>query len=157
MKLALDVPAAIVTEVIVAVSAVLRKTPPAEVLVRVTVTAEVAFTGEPEEVCSCTVIVPEVTPAVSVWALVVNPSLEATVATVRVAVSVWPLFVAVTVWAPAVVAVQLAFPLLHEPFGVMANVVPDRVRGLLNTSKPETVYVCEPPDAIVEVLGAIAM
>lgn len=74
LKLAELVPEVIVTLVIVAVSAVLRNRPPRDVLERVTVTFDDAFTGDPLFACSCTVIVFEVTPAVSTWAAVVNAS-----------------------------------------------------------------------------------
>jgi len=74
LKLAVLVPVVIVTLVIVRVSAVLRNRPPGDVLDSVTVTFEDAFTGDPLLACSCTVIVLEVTPAVSVWAVVVNAS-----------------------------------------------------------------------------------
>jgi hypothetical protein len=75
LKLPLEVPEAIVTEVIVAVSPVLRNRPPDELFVRFTVVFVEAVPGCPFVILNCTVIVPEVTPAVSVWALVVNASL----------------------------------------------------------------------------------
>ena len=74
LKLAELVPEVIVTLVIVAVSAVLRNRPPGDVLERLTVTFDDAFTGDPLFACSCTVIVFDVTPAVSTWAAVVNAS-----------------------------------------------------------------------------------
>jgi hypothetical protein len=158
LKLPVEAPAAIEIEVMFAESAVLRKTPPEEFVVRFTVVVDVAFTTVPSEVCSWTVIVPELTPAVEVWELVENTILEGTFAiTVSVAVSVLAELVAVTVWAPVALAVQLEVALVHEPFGVMANVEPVSVpRELLNTSKPVTVYVCDPPATIEDVFGAIA-
>ena len=88
-----------------------------------TITSDVAFAAAPVEVCCCTVIVPEVTPAVIVCAPSVNASLEATATTVSVAVSVLPETVAVTVCAPVDVTVQEAVALLHDPLGEIANVV----------------------------------
>ena len=88
LKLELFVPEAIVTLTIVALSRVFRKIPPLELVERFTVIADEAFTGEPPDVCSCTVIVFEVTPAVRVWGAVVKASFEAPWIAMRVAVSV---------------------------------------------------------------------
>jgi hypothetical protein len=74
LKLALLVPVAIVTLVIVAVSAVLRNVPPVEPVERETVTLDVAVTGDPLFAWSWTVMVADVVPAVRVWAPVVNAS-----------------------------------------------------------------------------------
>jgi len=140
LKLALFVPEAIVTVVIVAVSALLRNVPPGEPVTSDTVTSDAAFVAVPVEVCSCTVITPEVTPAVSAWATVVKANVDADETTVRVALSLFPVKVAVTVCAPEDVAVQDAVALLHDPSGEIAKVV-DPVtfpRPLLNWSKAVT-------------------
>ena len=158
LKLTLFVPEAIVAVVIVALSAVFRKTPPAESVERFTVIAEDAFTGEPAEVCSCTVIVFEVIPAVSNWAPVVNANFEAALAlTVSVAVSVLPASLAVTVCAPVAVAEHVAT--VHEPSGAIVNVVElvTFPRLLVNASNPVVVNDCEAPMPIVAVLGATVM
>jgi len=158
LKLALFVPEAIVTVVIVALSRVLRKIPPVEFVERFTVIADEAITGEPADVCSCTVIVFDVTPAVSVWGAVVRASFEAALAlTVRVAVSVCPASLAVTVCAPVAVAEHVA-P-VHEPSGVIVNAVElvTSPRLLANWSNPVAVNDCEAPMPIVAVFGATVM
>jgi hypothetical protein len=68
-----------------------------------------------------------------------------------------PAAVAVTVWAPAAVAVQ-ELP-LHEPLGAIANVVEDVTSpmGFPPESKASTVYGCEPPAAISEADGLTTM
>jgi hypothetical protein len=66
--------------------------------------------------------------------------LEATATTVSVAVSVLPVSVAVTVCAPAEVAVHEAVALLHDPFGEIENAVEPVTfpRLLLNESNAVT-------------------
>jgi len=158
LKLALFVPDAIVTVVIVALSRVLRKIPPVEFVERFTVIADEAFTGEPADVCNCTVIVFDVTPAVSVCGAVVRASFEAALAlTVRVAVSVCPASLAVTVCAPVAVAEHVA-P-MHEPSGAIVNAVElvTSPRLLANWSNPVAVNDCEAPMPIVAVFGATVM
>jgi hypothetical protein len=158
LKLVLFVPEAIATVVIVAVSAVFRKIPPVELVERFTVIVDDAFTGEPADVCSCTVIVFEVIPAVRDWGAVVTASFDAALAlTVRVAVSVLPASLAVIVCAPVAVAVQVAPA--HEPSGAIVKVVElvTFPRLLLNWSNPVVVYDWEAPIPIVAVFGATVM
>src|SRR3954462_3118171 len=64
------------------------------------------------------------------------------------AVPVFDASVAVTVWAPAFVAVQVA-P-VHEPFGAIARLdaAVTSPRELSYWSRPSTVYVREPPAEI---------
>lgn len=158
LKLALFVPEAIVTLVIVAVSAVLRNRPPVEFVERFTMIADEAFTGAPADVCSCAVIVFDVTPAVSDWGAVVMASFEAALAlTVSEAVSVWPASLAVTVCAPVAVAEHVA-P-MHEPSGAIVNVVElvTSPRLLANWSDPVVVNDCDAPIPIVAVFGATVM
>src|ERR687887_589428 len=76
--------------------------------------------------------------------------------TVSVDVLVLPPSFPVTVCAPEAVAVQV-FP-VHEPSGVMLNVVFEVTSPseLSYWSRPSAVYVCEPPDAIDAEAGASA-
>jgi hypothetical protein len=76
---------------------------------------------------------------------------------VRVAVAVFPESLAVTVWLPAVAAVQVA-P-VQEPLGVMVNVVAPVTfpSELLLESNPVVVYVWLPPEVIVELVGLMVM
>ena len=76
MKLAVLPPAGIV--MLATWAAPLKNTPAVEVDVRLTVCPPVpAAAGLPKASSNCTVIVPEATPAVSVWAAVVNDQLLA--------------------------------------------------------------------------------
>jgi hypothetical protein len=81
LKLALDDPSGIVTDAMLAVSAVSRNTPPDELDDRLTV-VEPDVTAFPNVSRRCTVIVPDVTPAVSVCADVVNTKLLAAAAVI---------------------------------------------------------------------------
>jgi hypothetical protein len=71
LKLALLAPLAIVTLVMLVVSPVLRKLPAVELVVKFTVCVLVAVATLPYASSNCTVIVPDVTPAVNVCAAVV--------------------------------------------------------------------------------------
>jgi hypothetical protein len=77
LKLAVLDPSGIETELIVVVSPVSLKTPPLEFVVRLT-PIEPVVTGLLDASWRWTVIVPLVTPAVSIWDEVVNTSLVAT-------------------------------------------------------------------------------
>ena len=121
-KLAVLDPVLIVTLVIVELSVVFRKTPPDEDVVRLTVVVDNALAAAPVEVCSCTVIVPPVVPAVRVCTLVVNTTFDgAEELTVSVAVAVFEVKVAVTVCAPVTDAEQVGPE--HDPLGEIANAV----------------------------------
>ena len=136
MKLPLEVLAGIEMLVIVVVSPVSRKDPPADDVVSVTVVAVDFVAGAPVELCSWTVMVLEVSPAVSVCAPVVKASFVGVTGavTVRLEVADLPLKLPVTVWEPVAVAVHVA-P-VQEPFGEIVNVVEDVTlpRLLLKTS-----------------------
>ena len=139
-KLALEVASAIATVVMVAVLAVLRSVPPAEVVARLTVSAP-AVTGLEYWSRRCTVIVPDSTPAVTVCGLVVKTS---RLATAGLMVSCWvaeagvpPVTEAVMVGEPALVSVYAKLAL--EVVSAIATVVMVAVLAVLRSVPPAEV------------------
>ena len=141
LKLALLLPARIVTPVIVAVSAVLRNTPPAEVVPRLTASPPLpAATGLPDASSNCTVIVSLVPPAVSVCGLVVKPNwLAGTASTVSCCVAEESSEAeAVSIGVPTIVSLYLKLAVLL-PAGIVTLVIVAVSDVLRNTPPAELV------------------
>src|SRR5881227_2052183 len=114
--------------------------------------SELPYWSRPAAVYACDP--PEVMEAVdgesTRWSSAAGPMVKA-------AVAVFPAAVALTVWSPATLAVQM-WP-VHDPSGetekdVSAVTSPSELPA---PSKASTVYACEPPAAIVASLGLTTM